>query len=185
MMYQEIGKRPNIFNLFRDRLLKAQLLTEGESKALWNEKLSKINEAYIESQKETFNIKKWKVLSYHRVVDFSDLGELKYTGVDVDVLKEIGSKITKIPESFTPHNSIKKIYDARAQAIESGEGIDFGLGEALAFGTLLDEGFNVRLSGQDVERGTFSHRHSVIVDQKNENKYMPIFSLLNALSINA
>lgn len=62
---------------------------------------------------------------------------------------------------------IHKIYHARRLSIESGEGIDFGTAEALAFGTLLEEGYNVRLSGQDVERGTFSHRHSVIVDQKS------------------
>lgn len=87
MMYQEIGKRPNIFNIYREKLLQAQIISEGEGKELWNKKLSKINEAYVESQKEAFEIKKWRVPSYHRVVDFSNLGEIKHTGVDLDVLK--------------------------------------------------------------------------------------------------
>lgn len=75
-------------------------------------------------------------------------------------------KITEIPSTFTPHPSIKKIYELRRKSIETGEGIDFALAEGLAFGTLLTEGFNIRMGGQDVERGTFSHRHAVIVDQK-------------------
>jgi 2-oxoglutarate dehydrogenase E1 component len=67
----------------------------------------------------------------------------------------------------------------RKKAIESGENIDFALAEALAFGTLLQEGFNIRFSGQDVERGTFSHRHAVIVDQKTEEKYIPLTNILS------
>lgn len=93
-------------------------------------------------------------------------------------MKEVGGAITQVPQDFNIHPQIKKIYDARRQSIETGEGIDFGTAEALAFGSLLQEGFNVRLSGQDVERGTFSHRHSILVDQKTEQKYMPLRNLL-------
>lgn len=73
---------------------------------------------------------------------------------------------------------IKKIYDQRKESIEAGTGIDFATAESLAFGMLLKEGFNVRFSGQDVERGTFSHRHAVLVDQKTNRKYYPMHSLL-------
>ena len=74
--------------------------------------------------------------------------------------------MTQIPENFTLHPTIRKIYDQRKSAFESGSGLDFAMAESLAFGSLLKEGFNVRLSGQDVERGTFSHRHAVLTDPK-------------------
>jgi 2-oxoglutarate dehydrogenase E1 component len=126
-MYQEIGKRPNIYQLYRDKLLAEGVISDNEVKELWSQKLSKINQAYVESQKETFDIKKWRVPSYYKVVDFTNLGEINRTGLDMDTLKSIGESITKLPETFTPHSSIKKIYDARVNAIKTGEGIDFAL----------------------------------------------------------
>ena len=145
---------------------------------MWNAEMKKLKDAYDESLRETFDMKKWKAQNYHRVVTISDLGEIKRTGLSGDALKEVGSAVTQIPADFNIHPQIKKIYDARRQSIETGEGIDYGTAEALAFGSLLQEGFNVRLSGQDVERGTFSHRHAVLVDQKTEKKYMPLRNLL-------
>ena len=74
--------------------------------------------------------------------------------------------ITTLPETFTPHRMVGKIYQQRAEMVSSGKQIDWALAEQLAWGTLLFEGNHVRISGQDVERGTFSHRHCVIHDQK-------------------
>ena len=82
--------------------------------------------------------------------------------------------MTVLPENFTPHSAVKKIYEQRAQMIETGEGIDWGFAEALAFATLLVEGNHVRLSGQDAERGTFSHRHAVVHDQETGEIYCPL-----------
>ena len=96
------------------------------------------------------------------------------TGVDLERLKEIGRKLTTIPKSFTPHKTIARIMADRRKMIEEGSGIDWATAELLAFGTLLTEGFRVRLSGQDSERGTFSQRHSVLMDQENEKKYTPL-----------
>lgn len=113
-----------------------------------------------------FDIKNWRHPTYHRVVDFTELGEIKRTGIKNETLISIGEKISFVPESFNINPTIKKIYEQRKKSIETGEGIDFGTAESLAFGSLLREGFNIRLSGQDVERGTFSHRHAVLTDQK-------------------
>ena len=96
------------------------------------------------------------------------------TGVDVERLKEIGRKLTSFPKSFTPHKTLARIMAGRRKMIEDGTGIDWATAESLAFGTLLTEGFRVRLSGQDSERGTFSQRHSVLMDQENEKKYTPL-----------
>jgi 2-oxoglutarate dehydrogenase E1 component len=96
------------------------------------------------------------------------------TGVALDKLKSIGETLAKVPDGFNIHKTIQRFMDGRKKMIETGDGIDWAMGEALAFGTLLDEGHRVRLSGQDCERGTFSSRHSVLIDQENENRYKPL-----------
>jgi len=93
--------------------------------------------------------------------------------VAVETLKEIGARITVAPKDFAVHRTIQRFLDNRRKAIETGEGIDWATGEALAFCSLMLDGHPVRLSGQDVERGTFSQRHSVLIDQENENRYIP------------
>ena len=96
------------------------------------------------------------------------------TGVSADVLREVGRDITKVPTDFNAHKNVTKILDRRRAMIETGEGIDWAMAEHLAFGTLVQEGYPVRLSGQDCERGTFSQRHSVFIDQENERRYTPL-----------
>ena len=101
------------------------------------------------------------------------LSKIKQTGVPMETLKKIGDACTTIPAGFTPHRVVKRVYDARKKMIETGEGLDWAMAEALAFGTLLEEGNHVRLSGQDVERGTFSHRHALIHDQNTGERCVP------------
>lgn len=101
-----------------------------------------------------------------------------FCSVKPEILKTVGQAISSLPENFKPHRAVKKVYEQRAQMIESGEGIDWALAEALAFATLVVEGNHVRLSGQDVERGTFSHRHSVLHDQETGVEYCPLDHLI-------
>ncbi len=87
---------------------------------------------------------------------------------------EIGLRLTTVPEGFELHRTLRRLIDNRRKMIETGEGIDWAMGEALAFAALVDEGYPVRLSGQDSERGTFSQRHSVLIDQETEARYIPL-----------
>jgi 2-oxoglutarate dehydrogenase E1 component len=96
------------------------------------------------------------------------------TGVELARLRQIGERITAVPEGFNIHKTILRFLDNRRAAIESGDAIDWSTAEALAFASLLDDGFPVRLSGQDSERGTFSQRHSVLIDQQTEARYIPL-----------
>ena len=96
------------------------------------------------------------------------------TGVGLDTLKEVGRRITTIPQDFNAHKTIQRLLQRRREMVDSGTGIDWSMAEHLAFATLLNEGFPVRLSGQDSERGTFSQRHSVLVDQETERRYTPL-----------
>ena len=101
-------------------------------------------------------------------------GRIRETGYPAEKLREIGIKMSSFPKTLTVHKQLEKIFATRRETIEKGQGIDWGTAEALAFGTLLLEGNHVRLSGQDVQRGTFSHRHAVIVDQKTGEFYTPL-----------
>jgi 2-oxoglutarate dehydrogenase E1 component len=96
------------------------------------------------------------------------------TNLSLEKLKDLGEKITNIPADLTIHKTVERVVQARQKMIEAGENVDWALGEHLAFASLLDEGFPVRLSGQDSCRGTFSHRHSHFVDQLTERRYTPL-----------
>lgn len=109
----------------------------------------------------------------------SDVANLQtaVTGVDSSRLREIGLRLSSVPSDFHLNGKIARQFDARRKMMESGENIDWGTGEALAFATLLADGFNIRFTGEDVERGTFSHRHAVLTDQTNSSKYLPLNNL--------
>ncbi|MDJ0450252.1 2-oxoglutarate dehydrogenase E1 component [Methylocystis sp. JR02] len=96
------------------------------------------------------------------------------TGAPLETLRDIGAKLTTVPADFKAHRTIQRFLDNRRNAIEEGTSIDWATAEALAFGALLIEGWDVRLSGQDSERGTFSQRHSVLIDQETEARYIPL-----------
>jgi 2-oxoglutarate dehydrogenase E1 component len=96
------------------------------------------------------------------------------TALSAEKLAQIGNVLTTVPEGLTVHKTLQRVIDGRRAMFESGAGFDWATGEALAFGGLVDEGFEVRLSGQDSGRGTFSHRHSVWVDQTDGHKYIPL-----------
>ena len=96
------------------------------------------------------------------------------TGIPKKLLDGLGRTLTNVPEGHNIHRTLKRVLTAKAKMFESGENFDWATGEALAFGSLLSEGFGVRLSGQDSGRGTFSHRHAVWVDQGTEEKYIPL-----------
>jgi 2-oxoglutarate dehydrogenase E1 component len=105
------------------------------------------------------------------------------SGVDIKRLKEIGLALAKVPENIKLNSKIVRQLEAKRKMMEEGKGIDWATGEALAFGSLLCEGFGIRLSGQDSGRGTFSQRHSVLVDQETEERYLPLNNLQSDQSI--
>ncbi|HEY0235401.1 MAG TPA: 2-oxoglutarate dehydrogenase E1 component, partial [Afipia sp.] len=175
VMYKKIAGHPSTLDIYDRRLIADGVMTEGEvdkAKADWRARLDAELEAGTgyKPNKADWLDGKWAGFKS------ADLGEdprRGNTGVALDQLKDIGSKITKVPDGFHVHRTVQRYLENRAKAIETGEGIDWATGEALAFCTLLQEGHNVRLSGQDSERGTFSQRHSVLFDQEDESRYTP------------
>ena len=175
VMYKKIASHPSTLEIYARRLIAEGVMTEGEvdkAKADWRARLDAEFEAGsgYKPNKADWLDGKW---AGFKSADQEEDARRGVTGVDIAVLKDIGRKITKVPDGFRVHRTIQRFLDNRAKAIDSGVGIDWATGEALAFCTLLQEGHHVRLSGQDCERGTFSQRHSVLIDQEDESRYTP------------
>ena len=175
LMYKAIQSHPTTLEIYAKKLIGEGVVTEGEvekKKADWRARLDAELEA---SQSYRANKADWLDGRWagFKVAEGLDDPRSGNTGVDLVHLKSIGAKITVVPAEFHVHRTIQRFLDARRKAIETGEGIDWSTAEALAFCTLLTERHPVRLSGQDSERGTFSQRHSVLIDQDNENRYTP------------
>ncbi|ODR93602.1 2-oxoglutarate dehydrogenase subunit E1 [Methyloceanibacter stevinii] len=174
LMYQRIAEHPRVVEIYADRLVKEGVLMKDEVDGLQAQFRDYLEEEFKAGETYRPNRADW-LDGRGRALALPDEGARRgLTGVDLDVLREVGHKLTKIPATLTPHKTIARIMAARRQSIDDGKGIDWATAESLAFGTLLVEGFKIRLSGQDSERGTFSHRHSVLMDQVNENKYTPL-----------
>ena len=175
VMYKKIATHPTTLEIYSRRLIAEGVMTEGEvekAKADWRARLDAELEAGsgYKPNKADWLDGKW---AGFKTADAEEEARRGVTGVDVAVLKDIGRKITKVPDGFHVHRTVQRFLESRAKAIENGVGIDWATGEALAFCTLMQERHHVRLSGQDSERGTFSQRHSVLIDQEDESRYTP------------
>jgi 2-oxoglutarate dehydrogenase E1 component len=175
VMYKKIAEHPGTVEIYSKRLIAEGVMTEGEvekAKADWRARLDAELEAGsgYKPNKADWLDGKW---AGFKSADQEEDPRRGVTGVGVAELKDIGRKITRVPDGFRVHRTVQRFLENRAKAIDNGVGIDWATGEALAFCTLLEEGHHVRLSGQDSERGTFSQRHSVLIDQEDESRYTP------------
>ena len=159
LMYSVIKKMEPVRDVYRNQLI-SEGIKEEELVAIEKANLADLEDSYKKSKTVTFESEDWNSEQWEEIKDPALYGKHKDTGVPIDILTEMGKKITVLPEESSFHSQIKKIYAARHKSILEGKGIDWGTAEALAFASLINEGHHVRLSGQDVERGTFSHRHA-------------------------
>ncbi|HXW19424.1 MAG TPA: 2-oxoglutarate dehydrogenase E1 component [Roseiarcus sp.] len=177
LMYRIIRSHPTTLEIYAKKLMGEGLVTEGEvdkMRADWRHRLEAEYEAGqgYKANKADWLDGRWAGLKSGQ--DSIDDDRRGVTGVPVGKLKQLAARVTVAPPGFNVHKTIQRFLDNRRNAVESGEGVDWATAEALAFATLLDEGYPVRLSGQDSERGTFSQRHSVLIDQQTEARYIPL-----------
>ena len=178
LMYKRIESQQSQLDKYVDKLLKDQTFTKEDidehKKWVWG----MLNDSFDRSKDYQPTGKEWLTSAWNGFKSPKELvtETLPHppTGVNADLLRKIGGKIGGAPDGFHVHRNLKRILANRKKTIDEGKGIDWATAEALAFGTLCDEGHHVRVSGQDVQRGTFSQRHAVLHDQENEQTYTPI-----------
>ena len=176
LMYKAIQSHPTTLEIYAQKLIAEGVVTSGEVEKMKRDWRARLDVELEASQSYKSNKADWldgRWAGFKNVADTLDDPRRGNTGVELKALRNMGAKITVVPQGFHVHRTVQRFLDSRRKAIESGEGIDWATAEALAFCSLLTEGHPVRLSGQDSERGTFSQRHSVLIDQENENRHTP------------
>jgi 2-oxoglutarate dehydrogenase E1 component len=175
LMYKKIRSHPSTLDLYAGKLIEEDVVTAGEVDKMKADWRARLDAEYEASQSYKPNRADWLDGRWtgYRVAGDSDDPRRGSTGIALETLREIGRKVTAVPHGFSVHRTIQRFLDNRRNAIETGANIDWATGEALAVSSLLLEGHPVRLSGQDSERGTFSQRHAVLIDQENEDRYTP------------
>jgi 2-oxoglutarate dehydrogenase E1 component len=179
LMYKAIRSHPGTLEIYAKKLVGEGVVTDGEVETMRADWRAKLDVELEASQSYKANNADWLDGRWADIKASRDSEDPRRgnTGVALATLKDIGAKITAVPKGFNVHRTIQRFLDNRRKAIETGEGIDWATAEALSFCSLLLDGNPVRLSGQDSERGTFSQRHSVLIDQENENRYIPFNSI--------
>lgn len=177
LMYKVIKAHRTAHQQYADRLVREGTASADEVAAISSNVTSIMESEFARSKDPVVATRDWLAEGSHwsglKAPD--EVSQIRSTGVPAAQLADIGAAITTFPEGFTPHRAIARVYDARRAALAgTGGGVDWALAEALAFGSLIREGIHVRLSGQDVERGTFSHRHAVLHDQATGARYRPL-----------
>ncbi|KAK0487629.1 2-oxoglutarate dehydrogenase E1 component [Armillaria novae-zelandiae] len=180
-MYKAIQEHPSPLTVYTKFLVGRGTFTEKDieehKKWVWGmlEKSWSGAKDYVPTSKE------WLSASWQGFPSPKQLADqtlpTRVTGSDEATLKRIGKAISTYPAGFIPHRNLARILATRGKTVEEGTNIDWSTAEALAFGSLALEKIHVRVSGQDVERGTFSQRHAVIHDQANESQYIPLNDL--------
>ncbi|MFO7920634.1 MAG: 2-oxoglutarate dehydrogenase E1 component [Nioella sp.] len=174
VMYNRIKSHKTTLQLYTDRLVKDGLIPEGEIEDMKASFQSYLNEEFDAGKEYKPNKADWLDGRWSHLDKKGEEYQRGETAIKPETLKEIGRALTTPPEGFKLHRTIGRLLDSKKKMFETGEGFDWATAEALAFGSLLTEGYPVRLSGQDSTRGTFSQRHSSLVDQETEDRYYPI-----------
>jgi len=176
IMYKAIKKHPTTRDIYARQLETEGVFVQGEAKQVVQDFDAKLEKDFQAATSYKPNKADWLEGKWKGLVQLT--GEEEFlddeTACKLDFLKKVGNAISKIPNNIELNPKIIRQLEAKQKTIETGKGVDWATAEALAFGTLLVEGTGVRLSGQDSGRGTFSHRHCVLVDQSNENRYFPL-----------
>ena len=179
-LYKEIAKHDNTFKIYSDKLIAEKTIDQEYSDGIVEEFKNVLEIAYVKSKQENsskvreFMIERWKGFSRGSL---DAMLKPVNTSYSKNSLEAIATVVSTVPEGIKFVRKAEKILEARAAMVFESDKLDWGMGETLAYGTLLEEGYNIRISGQDVERGTFSHRHAILRDEISEER-------INLLNIN-
>ncbi|TNF60807.1 MAG: 2-oxoglutarate dehydrogenase E1 component [Rhodobacteraceae bacterium] len=174
IMYKRIKSHKTTLALYTERLVKDGLIPEGEIEDMKAAFQAHLNEEFEAGKDYKPNKADWLDGRWSHL----DRNREEYvrgnTAIAPETLAEVGAALTRVPEGFPLHKTVERLLDTRKEMFATGKGFDWATGEALAFGSLLTEGYPVRLAGQDSTRGTFSQRHSGLINQDTEERHYPL-----------
>lgn len=179
LMYKAIREKQSPPQLYAEALISQGIMTREEVDNVYAEFNEHFEEQFSAGQDYKANEADWLggVWSDMSEAEDARTRETPDTGVAPDALRNLASQLAETPEGFSLNRKLSRIIKNRTQAVLDGENIDWSMGEHLAYASLLQEGYPVRISGQDSCRGTFSHRHAVLIDQETEKRYVPLNNL--------
>ncbi|KYQ94461.1 2-oxoglutarate dehydrogenase [Tieghemostelium lacteum] len=177
IMYQAIKKQTPVIQKYSQQLIKEGVVTQEQYLQMKNIIHEAYEKGFQEGIKYQPKVTDWLESKWEGIKAPIQQGSIKKTGLSEPEIQLLGKAIYAEPENFEVHEKIRKLLLSKKKMFETGTGFDWATAEALAFSSLLTEGYHVRLSGQDVERGTFSHRHAVLHDQKTDAVYSPLKNL--------
>ncbi len=173
-MYKKIKTQKTTLSLYTERLVKDGLIPEGEIEDMKAQFQAYLNEEFETGKTFKPNKADWLDGRWSHLNKQGEKYQRGKTAIKPETMAEVGKSLVHAPESVDIHKTVARQLEAKKQMFETGEGFDWATGEALAFGSLLTEGYPVRLAGQDSTRGTFSQRHSAFIDQTTEERYYPL-----------
>jgi len=179
ILYKIIEKHPDPMQIYKEKLINLGLITGKEASDIENH-INEVFEINLAEAKQTEKVnitflqEGWNDIRKAKPGDFDDSPE---TGVSKKMIQAVGNKLTEVPKNINLFKKIVKLQESRQEMLSKTGILDWAMAELLAYGTLLEEGFPVRLSGQDSERGTFSHRHAVLKVEDSEEEYVPLNNL--------
>ena len=179
LMYKAIKSHPTVIDIYSKRLAEEGVVPLEESQRMQTSFRAHLEEEFATADNFRPNKADWLDGRWAGMGFADDDARRGETGVNLERLQTIGRRITSIPPDFNAHKVVRRCSSAAARWSTSGEGIDWSMAEHLSIGSLLAEGFPVRLSGQDSERGTFSQRHAVLIDQETERRWTPLKHVAN------
>ncbi len=180
LMYAQIRQHPKVSELYAARLEQQGVVKPGDADAMRSEFIAHLEAEFRASESYKPNEADWfggRWAGLNKPADPETARRNVETAIADKLLASLGRTLTEVPDDLTIHKTLGRVLAAKADMFKGGEGFDWATAEALAFGSLVTEGFGVRLSGQDSGRGTFSQRHAVWVDQTDERKYVPLATL--------
>lgn len=174
LMYQKIKGQKTTLSLYSDRLVKDGLVPEGEIEDLKADFQKRMNDEFEAGKEYRPNKADWLDGKWSHLDKRGAKYQRGKTAIKPETFAEVGKSLSTPPDNFPLHKTVGRLLEAKAKMFEDGKGFDWATAEAIAFGSLLTEGYKVRLSGQDSTRGTFSQRHSALINQDNEDRYYPL-----------
>jgi 2-oxoglutarate dehydrogenase E1 component len=176
-MYERIRRRSSLHQLYAKQLISEGIVRREDLNQLTETLSSRFEKAYDSIHGSQCPFPESRFYEEWEDISAAYTHEPVATGVEKNILVSLAQKLNMVPEDFNLNPKLQRLLNKHLEAVEQGEGIDWANAETLAFASLLKEGFSIRLSGQDSSRGTFSQRHSVLFDLRNEKRHVPLNSI--------